>query len=271
MVGRVLSPVWDHYKKIMVSGRKGCRAMCLYCSKMIEGQVKRLNDHLKSCSNYSSSDSKTRPNMLDASEVSSVSSEDNKLKSLGMHSPTESESISDKEQYSESSMEEDSKTSKENSNESITDMEQCSESSSDSSDGMNNTPRKVKIGKKVEKMLALAKMFRKKNLAKKRIFLKKRAKGDDLELIYEFVCDFLETGLPGVKISEESRRLRKEYKTLVYKLGSKPISNKEKRKILSTSDGVEIVKLMFRFISVYNDKNAPPHLQKIVNGFFKNQ
>ena len=95
MVGRVLSPVWDHYKKIMVSGRKGCRAMCLYCSKMIEGQVKRLNDHLKSCSNYSSSDSKTRPNMLDASEVSSVSSENSKLKSLGMHSPTECASTFD--------------------------------------------------------------------------------------------------------------------------------------------------------------------------------
>ena len=49
--GRKLSPIWDSFKKIVVPERKGCRAECRFCSKIIEGQVKRLEAHLKCCKN----------------------------------------------------------------------------------------------------------------------------------------------------------------------------------------------------------------------------
>ena len=49
MTGRKPSHVWQHFKEIIVSGRKGCRAKCNYCDIVIEDQVVRLQNHLKKC------------------------------------------------------------------------------------------------------------------------------------------------------------------------------------------------------------------------------
>ena len=49
MTGRKPSHVWEHFKEIIVSGRKGCRAKCNNCDIVIEGQAAQLQNHLKKC------------------------------------------------------------------------------------------------------------------------------------------------------------------------------------------------------------------------------
>ena len=55
MTGRKPSQVWENFKKIIVSGRKGCRAKCHHCEVILEGQVARLQNHMKKCSSRSES------------------------------------------------------------------------------------------------------------------------------------------------------------------------------------------------------------------------
>ena len=245
MGGRRLSPVWSHYKKIVLSKRKGSKAMCLYCFKIMEGLVKRMDKHLKICRKHSTSD------------IQSIF----KIREKRLASDTEN--THGKEEDSESSRENSVDTENKSYGkrpcsdiESMIYMDQNSEASSDSSVGINKSPRKIKQyikHEKIEKILALAEMFRKKNHTEKQIFLKKQAKGSDLKLIYGIICEFLEQRLPHYHLGESSLTWLKGCKTLVRKLGSKTTSWHAKRKILFRSDGVEIVKLMLRLFELRKD------------------
>ena len=49
MTGRKQYSVWEHFKKIKIQCRTGCRVMYLHCSKVMEGQTKRMESHFEAC------------------------------------------------------------------------------------------------------------------------------------------------------------------------------------------------------------------------------
>lgn len=50
MSGRKKDAVWNSFKEIKSESRKGVRAKCNYCDKVLEGQVSRMKYHLTKCS-----------------------------------------------------------------------------------------------------------------------------------------------------------------------------------------------------------------------------
>ena len=50
MAGKKNDSIWLHFNKILIPGRKGCRAECKICKRTMQGLVARMKCHFELCS-----------------------------------------------------------------------------------------------------------------------------------------------------------------------------------------------------------------------------
>ena len=82
--GRKTDPIWNDFDKINVDGRKGFRAVCKGCEKVMEGQVQRLKLHARKCTSSrfknagDDSDDTQHPNTAQSTSVFSIFDQDSR-------------------------------------------------------------------------------------------------------------------------------------------------------------------------------------------------